>query len=395
MTCEEFYLHNPPSPLPNTTDRCARNEIDANTAAAISIIGIITTTCGVINLFVAGWQVRRWGPKLALVFQTACPALRVAVQVLAVYTGAGRGVLLMQLSQFFSLVGGNSGYLLTLNTLAGEVVSAGERTGMFGKLQGAVMLGTATGFYLGGLVGGAFGIRKPFECSVALFLLSSLYAALFIPYIDPATLTDGRDDSKGKASVFSPLRVLLPRKMRLSGGRSTTYYGVTFLAMGVFTGVVATGFAPVLIQMYATTAFEFHPTELGYLMASNSLIRGFFLILAFPKIISKGRQWFAASATRSSAPDRQRGGSPDVTTTIPHGPADFETDALLAGQEATLPPSPVSEGSGREFDLFFLRWSLVADGMITAFTAAATSSWHIYLGMCLCFLSFNTSSTSL
>lgn len=33
------------------------------------------------------------------------------------------------------------------------------------------------------------------------------------------------------------------------------------------------------------------------------------------------------------------------------------------------------------FDLFFLRWSLLVDGVLTAGAALATQSWHVYLGM--------------
>lgn len=377
MTCEEFYRHHPPSQLHG--DRCSRNEIDAEYAKQISIIGLTTTFCGILNLFVAGWLTRKWGPRLALVSQTTCPALRVAIQVIAVRTGAGEGVLLLQCSQLMGLIGGVSGYLLVLNTAAGEVVPANARTGMFGKLQGAVMLGTATGYTLGGFMGDSYGIQRPFETAVALFLLSSLYAALFVPYIDPAVLSDGTSDSQSGNSVFGPLKVLLPQVVRLSSGMKTRHYGISFLALGVFVGVLATGYAPVLIQMYAISTFSFQPAHLGYLMALNSLIRGFFLMGAFPRIINAGRQWFAVSAAQRKLDDQKC--STNQSDLIPTNPAEIESCALLGGQEPTLPPSPVSAESGREFDLFFLRWSLVVDGVITACTASATSGWHIYLGM--------------
>lgn len=378
MTCEEFYRHNPPPQLPG--DRCSRNEVDAEYAKQVSIIGLTTTICGVLNLFVAGWQTKNWGPQRALVAQTVCPALRVAIQVLAVHTGAGLGVMILQLSQLMGLVGGVSGYLLVLNTAAGEVVPASARTGMFGRLQGAVMLGTATGYTLGGLMGSTYGIRRPFETAVALFLLSSLYAALFVPYIDPATLSDDTSASQSESSVFSPLKVLLPRRLRLPSGRETRHYGITFLALGVFIGVLATGYAPVMIQMYAISAFNFEPTNLGYLMASNSLVRGFFLMFAFPRIIDVGRRWFATTAEQRKLAS-QNNKATDHNSIIPTNPAEIESSALLGGQEPTLPPSPVSEESGREFDLIFLRWSLVIDGAVTACTASATTGWHIYLGM--------------
>lgn len=373
MTCEEFYRY---QPFQGIGDRCSRNEVDAGTAKQVSILGTTTTICGILNLFFAGWQIKTWGPRAALISQTAFPAARVALQVAAVSIGYREGITLLQCSQLIGLVGGVSGYLLVLNTAAGEVVPPALRTAMFGKLQGSVMLGTAIGYLLGGIIGDTFGIRRPFEIGMVLFLSSSLYAFLFIPYIDPETLSDHASRSKGLNSLFSPFKVLTPWKLRRLGrGSVKSYYGITFLALGVFLGVLATGYAPVLIQMYATAAFDFGPSELGYLMATNSLIRGFFLIFAFPQIISRGRNWFASSGT--SAPVSVAQTIPAIATT----PAAFDPPSgLLAEQEPGIPPPPVQEGAGREFDLFFLRWSLVADGVVTAYTASATTGWHIYLG---------------
>lgn len=373
MECDEFYKHHS-DPFQGSSDRCTRSEIDAATAKQVSILGMSTVCCGILNLFVAGWQVKKWGPKAALISQTFFPSVRVLIQVLGITIGAKEGVTILQCSQIMGLVGGASGYLLVLNTAAGEVVKPSERTAMFGKLQGSVMLGTAVGYLLGGLVGDAFGIRRPFEVASVLFSLSSLYAALFIPYIDPKTFSNGNDTKPtGLKTLYAPFKVLMPQKIRLSGSeRVTRHAGITFLALGVFLGVLATGYAPILIQMYATAAFNFRPTENGYLMASNALIRGFFLIFAFPRIISLGRTWFTRHSIRPVC-------EPDQA--IPTAPEDFDTiQGIIPEQEPALPLQPADEQAGKAFDLFFLRWSLLADGLITAYTASATKSWHIYLG---------------
>lgn len=407
MTCDEFYRHQPQDTLP-TGDRCNRNEIDAATAQQVSLLGLSTTICGILNLFVAGWQIKTWGPRAALVCQTALPAVRAALQAVAVLcVGRREGIVLLQGSQLVGLVGGASGYLLVLNTAAGEVVAGAanapaRRTGMFGRLQGCVMLGTAVGYLVGGVVGDAFGIGRPFQAAMGLFLTASVYAFVFIPYIDPKMLSGPGDNinasrSRGGSlrSVLGPFRVLSPWKWREQeregGAVGKRYCGITFLALGVFLGVLATGYAPVLIQMYATAAFDFHPSELGYLMATNSLMRGFFLIFAFPQIIAVGRRWFAgsgrkhASTTTTLTQQAEAEESTTATTTtaavIPTLPEAFDPPSgIMAEQEPVVPPPRAEEDAGREFDLFFLRWSLVADGLVTAYTASATAGWHIYLG---------------
>lgn len=62
-------------------------------------------------------------------------------------------------------------------------------------------------------------------------------------------------------------------------------------------------------------------------------------------------------------------------------PEDFDLiQGIMPEQEPAWPLQTVDEETGKAFDLFFLRWRLVADGLVTAYTASATASWHTYLG---------------
>ncbi|KAL4877789.1 hypothetical protein BJY04DRAFT_221755 [Aspergillus karnatakaensis] len=373
MTCDEFYRNE------HTPGSCTRNEIDVGTATQVSILGLSTAFCGVLNLFFAGWQIKNWGPKTALVVQTAFPALRGAIQAIGVAVGYKEGIIIVQASQLITLMGGQSGYLLVLNTAAGEVVSVSERTGMFGMLQGSVMLGTSIGYLLGGIVGDISGIRRPFEVAAILFSLSSVYSGTCVPSIKiPQTPTDTK--SSGWEALVGGLKVLAPKRIRLDNGKSIRHYGITLLGLGVFMGVLATGYAPILIQMYATAVFNFQPTENGYLMATNSVIRGIFLFFLFPKIISAGRRWFSTKGEKTTTVQ-------DSPVPIPTHPEDFDPVAgILSEQEPPKPLVPVERAGGQEFDLFFLRWSLLVDGLATAYTAFATAGWQIYIAFAAGFL---------
>jgi len=44
-----------------------------------------------------------------------------------------------------------------------------------------------------------------------------------------------------------------------------------------------------------------------------------------------------------------------------------------------VPTEPLQEDEDTTFDLFFLRWSLVVDGVLTTGAAFATKGWHIYV----------------
>lgn len=131
--------------------------------------------------------------------------------------------------------------------------------------------------------------------------------------------------------------------------------------------------------MYATSDFNFSTTENGYLMFGNSLIRGLFLILMFPKIISVGRDWFNGTSHDSTTHDHDHEGN---GSEIPTHPEDF--DIAESGEE--VPQEPIQspeveeEDSGTGFDLFFVRWSLVVDSLVTFFAGFSSHGWQVYLG---------------
>lgn len=251
---------------------------------------------------------------------------------------------------------------------------------------------------------------RPFQTAFFFFCFASLYARLAMPYIAPETLVDKHAASRsgGLASFFQPLRVLLPQKIRLFSGRIANHYGVFFLCFGNFLGVLATSYAPILLQMYATAVFNFDQAKNGWLMSGNSFMRAIFLIFIFPRIISTGRKWFvsldkkrvAAAAAAGSIPaspshsvssSTTAAGSPAETSdassamhveVLPTDPELFDVSTNLQAEEepiVTAEPTADEEKAAYAFDLFFLRWSLLVDGILTAGAALATKGWHMYL----------------
>jgi hypothetical protein len=374
MVCEEFYKHAPP--YEGTGDRCARNEVDAGAATQVAIMGSATILCGITNLFVAGWEMRKYGPKKALAIQTFFPAIRVVIQTTSLFIGARTGLIILQLSQLTGVWGGPAGYILILNTIVAEITEPAGRTAMFGRLQGILMLGVSLGLMVGGLLAEKFGIKTPFELAGVSFLVCTAYVLSFVPYIDPKDMSsdDSRPKAKGPLGFLRPLKALGPQKIRLKDGRTVRHFGVLFLGLGIFTGVLATGFAPTLIQMYAMTTFGFPSTSNSLLMSINCLVRGLFLMFVFPRIISSGRILFKTSDEPL----------PDTPPESPLPTEAYDIDpvpAIIADQdEPTNPPKPVAVTQGAGFDLFFLRWSLLLDGIITASSAFANQGWHMYLG---------------
>ncbi|OJD38656.1 major facilitator superfamily transporter [Diplodia corticola] len=377
MTCDEFYkTHEIPPP---GHDRCAVHEIEAETARQVTLVGTSTT--------------------------------------IVVMVGGMTGIIIIQSTQLICLFGGPAGYMLVLNTFISEVVSPAQRTAVFGKLQGIIMFGTALGYLLGGVFGDLFGIQAPWEIAMCSMAFATLYAYFFLPYVPPPKQDEESEKKQGLSRFLGPAKMLAPQRWRLPDGRIKRHFGVPLLFGGIFTGVLATGYIPTLIQMFSTIKFGFGTKENGVLMSYYCVIRGTFLTFAFPHIIDHGRKWFAtstlfnphASCTSTSpaavlppAPSPHSAHLAPPTTTTATTPTSKRSRRVSAAQDmeaaistcledsadpstAILDPTPTSttgpasqQHSSSAFDLFFLKWSLAADGVLTGLAALCAQSWHVF-----------------
>ena len=374
MTCQAYYdTHPEPS---GSGDRCSVREIEASTAWALALLGASTTFFGVANLFITGHGIKRFGVKAALVLQVFWPAARLGIQSIGVTVGGSLGIVIVQLSQIITIVGGPSGYLLALNTYVAEVASQREKTGYLGRLQGCGMFGSAIGMLAGGILGDAINILAPFQLALSLFVASTLYVLLALPYIPPIKeLNPSSKTRTGLSRVFGPLRSLFPAKWALKDGRIRREYGPLILASGVFMAILATGYIPTLLQMTSQSLFGFRTTRNSYLVSMHLFLRGVFLMFAFPRIIAAGRRLLERrSIAKLQVP------SP-IETSDPDTPSEQGqiTRAIQDEEHNVLPPKSSDEQETFDFDLIFTRFSLLVDGTLTLGATFVQHGWQMYL----------------
>ncbi|KAI6831531.1 hypothetical protein KC340_g7709 [Hortaea werneckii] len=408
MTCDEYYKNHPDAGLGLLQEpglghnRCQIHAIEASTARSVALLGTSTTLFGVINLFFTGWTMKAFGVKKALMLTVFFPAVRLAVQNIGVEAGANLGILIVQCSQMITVVGGPVGYLLALNSLATEVVEPAERTGTLGRLSGCAMFGTAIGYLAGGLIGDYLGIIWPFRVTLALFILCCIYIQVCLPEIHNKEVE--AKASKSLSSFFDPIKMFAPQKFIRPNGHVYKEYGVLFLGIGTFLGVLATSYIPVLLQMYSTDVFGFGTSENGFLISINSLVRGFFLTFAFPHIISQGRKWLnkgpkhceetPQTRTRSSVgedtehahtPPRTPTQQPQDRTPESHTPNPLPAPSSPASSSSSTDPKTPPQEAEKEaeetspFDLRFTQTSLLLDSLLTSLCTFTISAPQMYL----------------
>ncbi|KIV86418.1 hypothetical protein PV11_02030 [Exophiala sideris] len=393
MTCDAYYGDHPPhhpgslsilshafgTNAETTTDKCSIHPIESSTALSVSLLGASTTIFGLLNLFLTGALIKRIGIKPTLLIQVFFPAVRLLVQNIGVEVWGNTGIIIVQCSQIVSIIGGPSGYLLVLNTFITEVVEYEGRTAALGRLTGSMMFGSALGFLAGGIVAESFGIKAPFRLTFVLFLISGVFAAVFLPHIKPPVPAGdnapGSDALKTKtnrkswfARYFGPLAVFAPRKFVGKDGVVRTEYGAFLLAWGVFLGILATGYLPTLLQLYATDRFSFGTKQNGWLIFVYSTLRGVFLTFAFPKLIAIGRKFNQRKEERTRQAEQAE---------------PTERQPLLSGQNGHAVEPDKDKTLKKEqtftFDLTYTRVSLVADGLLTLLCTFVQNGWQMYL----------------
>lgn len=379
MTCDAYYdEHDDP---PAGRDRCSVNKIESRTSRELALLAGTTTFFGLANLFVTGWLIKKIGVKSALLIQVFWPAVRLLVQNIGVTVGKNAGIMIVQSSQIITIVGGPNGYLLALNSFVSEVVGTKDRTGSLGRLQGSQFFGTSIGYLLGGLIGDHFGIVWPFRVAGLLFFTSTLYVLLVLPKIPPISEDSDTKQPQGLARLVGPFKVFTPRKWVLQDGRVRREYGALLLGIGVYFGVLATGFIPFLLQMYGTDVFGFGQKHNSYMVSLNAMLRGLFLTLLFPRIIALGRGWMtrrhsAVLIPGPLTPARARRGS----EYLPTSPGEIQVADALDQQHVPVdPPEPQEEDDSLEFDLLYCKGSLLADGILTGAASLINRSWQMYL----------------
>ncbi|KAJ7714805.1 major facilitator superfamily domain-containing protein [Mycena metata] len=352
FNCEEYYKDPTHPRYTGPGDACAVGAIEAVTARDISLMGVIGTISGTLNLFFTAWQIRHWGVRAALVQQSIWPTFRNACQMHAVLFTEGRvGIAIVQASQLFGLLGGNSGYLLVVNSYIAEVVEPEQRTAAFGVLAGMVMLGTAFGYVVGGATYELISLFAPFAGTFSLLVISVLFNAFLLPYIPPAGSAANEAGAKSRWAFLAGLVIFVPAKYENRSGR---FWGLSLLALGAFFAVLATQYVPMMLQLTATNRYGYTPGDNGRMMSLNAISRAGFLTFVFPWIIKTGRVWSDAR--------RQRRAS---TVSINEPTVDSEDAAA------------VDKMRGSGFDLEFVRWSILVDAVVTALVGLNSQSWHM------------------
>ena len=366
MTCEAYYrTHAEP---PSGSRRCSVPAVEAGAARAISLLGVSTTFFGVANLFITGWGIKRFGVKATLALQAFWPAARLMVQSIGVSVGAGNGIIIVQCSQIITIIGGPNGYMLALNTFVAEVTEHKERTGSLGRMQGCNMFGSAIGFLLGGVLAEVFKLITPFEVALGLFLTSTCYILLCLPYIPPKKQ---EVKAAGPSRLLGPLQTIMPKKWVLQDGHVQRQYGAIILSAGIFLAVLATGYIPTMLVMYAHDIFDFGSKSGSYMASSHLFLRGVFLVFVFPRLIKLGRSW-TEKRTRLDASRMTSG------TATPSERAQLANAMQDEQDQDIIPPKPAEEETF-EFDLIYTRFSLLVDGVLTLGATFVSKGWHMYL----------------
>jgi MFS family permease len=240
------------------------------------------------------------------------------------------------------------------------------------------MLGSSIGFLLGGLISDGAGLKIPFYVAFVMFLVSCLYILIFLPSVEAEASAQDQNNVKSVSSFLAPLKLYIPSKWVTPDGRRHTEFGVLLLGLGAFLGVLATGYIPFLLQLFSIDVLRFRPTENGWLISLNCAVRGVFLTLIFPSLIALGRKWIDKEVKKDQIPETLAAPKVAVDAAIS---STTPAPAEVINQPTAVPaPNIVAEREGPfHFDLLFVTWSILLDGILTGLATFITQGWQLYL----------------
>jgi hypothetical protein len=194
MTCDEYYKTHE---WAGQGDRCAVHRIEADTASAVALVGAstmsfstsrdalashtyegfgtaqkesmcrLTRSAAIINVFVTGWWIKRFGVKAAMFQQTGWAAARNLCQIYAQTIGGQTGIAIIQVTQVFNVMGSGGGYQLAASAFIAVLAEPEARTALFGVQGGVQMLGAAAGYVCEWEPGDRFAVAQPI-CAILL-----------------------------------------------------------------------------------------------------------------------------------------------------------------------------------------------------------------------------------
>lgn len=125
------------------------------------------------------------------------------------------------------------------------------------------------------------GLLLPFQIAFCLLSFTTIFAAFFLPYIDPApphpeNANQAEADAikeKRSRSFLHPLKIFIPRYITLPNGKRKLDWNLTFLGLGAFFSVLATGYVGMGLQLVATNVFGFKPGPSGLMLVCAAIGR--------------------------------------------------------------------------------------------------------------------------
>jgi hypothetical protein len=121
------------------------------------------------------------------------------------------------------------------------------------------------------------------------------------------------------------------------------------------------------------------------------MVRAFFLSICFPRIISSGRRFLtrappspspsppSPSGSGSLSPPPSPAHSDTYDSARPDSPEQADEPNVVSAPREDLPSAPTDTAHGSLFDLYFLRYSIFTDGILTAGISLATKPYHLYI----------------
>ncbi|KAF8320665.1 MFS general substrate transporter [Clavulina sp. PMI_390] len=318
--CKIWYLVNDPASIPEDGQipdhMChlgQRNSPEAYYAMYFTVITFLTGLCHVITSSAIAKFANTWGRRPVFLMLNVLDVIGTWMFAFSVVSNSSIALYTLACSVMLSLLAGPLMAILVTTLMITDTTDSTNRTYVLSRVQGALWLGLAPGFVIGGYLSVATSRATPLFIAAGISVFRLIYNFLLIreTFSAPEIIASQEEDAEetqlrsqeGRllrilgwvTAPFAPLQRLIPRVDPTSNRRNPR---LLLLAIGVGVYSLGSSHLSQLLLVYSANQLYFTSKDTGIFLTLFDCGKVFVLFLVVPPVLSLGRSLYSPQESR-------------------------------------------------------------------------------------------------
>ncbi|KAF8320663.1 MFS general substrate transporter [Clavulina sp. PMI_390] len=322
VSCKVWYLVNAPDKIPSNgrlpDEMCRLGEHHSPEAYFAMFMTFVALFNG-IGHFITSSVVARfsnsWGRRPVFILLCLVDIVAVSFLTTSIISNSHLAIYALVLAVVIAVFSDPFMMYLVASMMVVDSTDPTERTAALSRLQGALWLGLAPGYALGGWVAVTFGPTTTLLAASALSVIKLTYSAITLreTLTAPEMNVVQREQMqmmeqqvrkpflqrtrRAILAVFAPLKYVVPHRDPHTGRRNPR---LLLFALGGALYTLAMSYFPPVMVIYASNELYFNAGDTGWLLTVYQTTKVIFLLFVLPPTLLAGRRFYLPAHERTS-----------------------------------------------------------------------------------------------